>query len=578
MLARALSDVEVGFYIDVGAQDPDEGSVTKHFYDRGWKGLNFEPSENYHARLSTARPRDLTLRCALGDRAGSVTFYELADTGLSTIIEAVTESFPGSRIEHTVPMMTLDGACAAYGIDTVHFLKIDVEGAEELVLRGTRFETVRPWIVVVEATRPNSTEPHYAHWEPLLTERNYRFVYADGLNRFYLAEEQAHRAAAFALPPNYFDGFVLAGEARALDNLNHHLGIIDRLGEQVSSQQEVLESQVSHLGEINRRAEAQHVEILRLIELLDAATEREKAGIAHHVGLLDAAAEREKAGIAHHVGLLDAAAEREKTAIAHHVGLLQEASERAETQHVEILRLVSLIDAAAEREKAGLAHHVGLLQQAAEHSERQHIEIERLVDLLQKAAERADVQQTEVLRLADALAAERQTSAQQTEALRKAESQANAQQAKALREAESQASALAGALAEIERRDRQLAELGALAIRQSRQIAFRDDKISWITQDRDRFRARYKRTIASLSWRVTRPLRWGQKRSPVYEAPLPGAVSELAGTTEPTAAIIETPQETDSGPSPTIATLPEPLDLPEPARWFVTALQPLPKT
>lgn len=560
MLARALSDVEVGFYIDVGAQDPDEGSVTKHFYDRGWKGLNFEPSENYHARFSTARPRDLTLRCALGDRAGSVTFYELADTGLSTIIEAVTESFTGSRIEHTVPMMTLDGACAAYGIDTVHFLKIDVEGAEELVLRGTRFETVRPWIVVVEATRPNSTEPHYEHWEPLLTERNYRFVYADGLNRFYLAEEQAHRAAAFALPPNYFDRFILAGEARALDNLDHHLGIIDRLGEQVSSQQEVLASQASHLGEINRRAEAQHVEILRLIELFDAATEREKAGIAHHVGLLDAATEREKAGI------------------AHHVGLLQEASERAETQHVEILRLVSLIDAAAEREKAGLAHHVGLLQQAAKHSERQHIEIKRLVDLLQKAAEQADAQQTEVLRLTDALAAERQISAQQAEALREAESQANARQDKALREAESQASALADALAKLQRRDRQLAEISALATRRSRQIAFRDDKISWITQDRDYFRARYERTIASLSWRVTRPLRWSRKRSPAYEASLPGTVFQLAGTTELAAALTETPQEVDSGPQPTIATLPEPLDLPEPARWFVTALQPLPKT
>ena len=485
MLARALGDVETGFYIDVGAQDPDEGSVTKHFYDRGWKGLNFEPSENYHARLSAARPRDLTLRCALGDSPGSVTFYELADTGLSTIIETVTESFSGPRIEHTVPMMTLDGACAAYGISTVHFLKIDVEGAEELVLRGTRFETVRPWIVVVEATRPNSVEPHYEHWEPLLTERGYRFVYADGLNRFYLAEEEAHRAAAFALPPNYFDGFVLAGEARAQDNLAHHLGIIDRLGEQVASQQAVLESQANHLGAINHRAEAQHIEILRLVGLLDAATEREKAGIDHHIDLL------------------------------------QQASGRAEAQHIEILRLVGLLDAAAERERAGIEHHV---------------------DLLQRAAERVDAQHAEILRLADALAAERQTSARQAEVMRDAESQAR-----------------------------------TLAARQSRQIAFRDEKISWIIQDRDRFRALYKRTVASLSWRVTRPLRWGRKRSTVREAPVSGAGFELTGTTGLAAALTKMSQGDDSGQQPTAATLPEPLDLPEPARWFVTALQPLSK-
>lgn len=503
MLARALSDVEAGFYIDVGAQDPEDGSVTKHFYDQGWSGLNFEPSETYHARLSAERPRDLTLRCAVGDRPGNVTFYELADTGLSTIIEAVSEDFSGSRTEHTVPMTTLDGACTAYGVTTVHFLKIDVEGAEELVLRGTRFEAVRPWIVVVEATRPNSTEPHFAHWEPLLTERGYQFVYADGLNRFYLADEQAHRASAFAVPPNYCDGFVLAGEARAQDNLRHHIAIIDRLGEQIASQQTVLESQASHLAEINRRAEGQHAEILRLVALLDAAAEREKAGTAHHVGLI------------------------------------QEAAERAEAQHAEITRLIGLLDDAAEREKAGTAHHVGLIQEAAERAEAQHAEITRL------SVEHAT---------------EQQVRARQDEALRGAQG-----------EVERQASALAHAAAELGRRDRQLADLSALATRQSRQIAFRDDKIAWLTQDRDRFRARYERTVSSLSWRITGPLRWGRPRpNPSGQvapaAPLPVATEPRpVGVDAPEAATVLVAEPVTSLET---ASLPVPEDLPEPARWL----------
>ena len=280
MLARALKGVETGFYIDVGAQDPDEDSVTKHFYDRGWHGLNFEPTATFHARMEAARPRDICLRCAVGAEIGTVTLYEAQDTGLSTIVEAVSDAAPNAHTLQTVPMTTLDAACAEHGIETVHFLKIDVEGAEDLVLRGIGFEVVRPWIVVVEATRPNSPEPYYAHWEPLLTERGYRFVYADGLNRFYLADEHAALSEHFRYPPNHFDHFIRASEARAEEraaaraaaNITHHLAIIDRMAAEIAGQQTALEQHAVRLETMNNHVAEQHDEILRLVGLLEAAT------------------------------------------------------------------------------------------------------------------------------------------------------------------------------------------------------------------------------------------------------------------------------------------------------------------
>src|SRR5215470_12416094 len=42
MLWRALKHIDQGFYIDVGANDPDIDSVTKAFYERGWRGINVE--------------------------------------------------------------------------------------------------------------------------------------------------------------------------------------------------------------------------------------------------------------------------------------------------------------------------------------------------------------------------------------------------------------------------------------------------------------------------------------------------------------------------------------------------------
>jgi hypothetical protein len=51
LLWRALHDVEDGFYLDVGAQDPSYDSVTRAFYDRGWRGINIEPATGYFEKL-----------------------------------------------------------------------------------------------------------------------------------------------------------------------------------------------------------------------------------------------------------------------------------------------------------------------------------------------------------------------------------------------------------------------------------------------------------------------------------------------------------------------------------------------
>src|SRR4051795_10637609 len=67
MLARALGNICNGFYVDVGAWDPNIETVTRHFYEMGWRGINVEPAPAYHAMLETARPRDINLRIAAGE-------------------------------------------------------------------------------------------------------------------------------------------------------------------------------------------------------------------------------------------------------------------------------------------------------------------------------------------------------------------------------------------------------------------------------------------------------------------------------------------------------------------------------
>lgn len=224
MLWRALKHVECGFYIDVGAAWPDEHSVTKAFYDRGWSGINIEPNPRFYRQLEESRPKDKNLQLAVGGREHVCTMHFVGNTGLSTLDEAIAEKHHEAGWDfdrEEVQVTTLASIWQQHVPDgqEVHFLKVDVEGFEEAALRGNDWTRYRPWIVVVEATLPMSREESYESWESILLDANYRFAYADGLNRFYVANEHREHLSAFKYPPNVFDDFVLIrqqdNEARA---------------------------------------------------------------------------------------------------------------------------------------------------------------------------------------------------------------------------------------------------------------------------------------------------------------------------------------------------------------------------
>lgn len=220
VLHRALADVKNGFYIDVGAQHPVEDSVTKAFYDEGWRGINIEPVTEWFEKLAEDRKEDVNLQVAVGAREGEVDFYEVTGTGLSTMIEANAvmhlENSAYKVIKRKVPVRTLRGICREYACEEVHFLKIDVEGAERLVLEGLDFKELKPWIVVVEATVPTTTDDRFEEWEPLLTDAGYAFAYFDGLNRFYVSNEHRELLEKLSVPPNVFDEIVMSGTATSM--------------------------------------------------------------------------------------------------------------------------------------------------------------------------------------------------------------------------------------------------------------------------------------------------------------------------------------------------------------------------
>ena len=228
LLWRALGHVQHGCYIDVGAHDPRRESVSRGFYERGWRGVHFEPNPVYAEKIRQDRPDEVVHEVALSDTKGGVRFIVTLASGLSTGAVEYADAYRKSgqvAEERDVRATTLKEACGPLAGRDVHWMKIDVEGMEEQVLRGWNARSLRPWIVVVEATRPGSNEPTHDAWEQLLVDADYRFAFFDGLNRFYVAAERPELAAAFAAPVNIHD---LAGGCEIADSSPFVAGAVGR--------------------------------------------------------------------------------------------------------------------------------------------------------------------------------------------------------------------------------------------------------------------------------------------------------------------------------------------------------------
>ena len=285
ILWRALGDVPSGFYIDIGAQHPVADSVSKAFYDAGWRGLHVEPNAHYAELLRQSRPDETVIQAAVAEHAGVIPFYEIASTGLSTVnqpVAAAQRDRGYDVVELPVAGVTLDQLFSQVGQRDIHWMKLDIEGGELDALRGWCESSARPWVLVIESTYPNSQVETHAAWEPLVLAKGYAFVQWDGLNRFYLHETRADRRERFGLGPCYWDDFRLPASAWPVQDVReaheHALaGLRASLAADASRARSVLERERSALRGI---IEAQRTHAALLAQRLHRNDARDQQHVA----------------------------------------------------------------------------------------------------------------------------------------------------------------------------------------------------------------------------------------------------------------------------------------------------------
>jgi len=144
-----------GIFVEVGAWDGVDLSNTVFFErNRDWTGLAIEPlPDRYNALVKNRTCK--TLNVAISDTEGEAEF--LSVSGPTSMLSGLVDSYDPRHVNRInreatqlgatktvirVPTRRLDSIFREYGLTRIHYLSIDVEGAEFACLRSIDFNAV----------------------------------------------------------------------------------------------------------------------------------------------------------------------------------------------------------------------------------------------------------------------------------------------------------------------------------------------------------------------------------------------------------------------------------------------------
>jgi FkbM family methyltransferase len=174
-----------GYFVEVGANHPTEGSQTWHLEQTGWTGVLVEPQPDLAAFLVTSRKaRVFATACSSPDNAGQSLPFHV--DGPRSALDPDRMS-PGAQAAYVivVPTRTLDSILEEAGAPApIDLLSIDVEGHETEVLRGFDFARWQPLLILVEDHVNNLRTHRY------LKRSGYRLIRRLGHNGWYVPGDE----------------------------------------------------------------------------------------------------------------------------------------------------------------------------------------------------------------------------------------------------------------------------------------------------------------------------------------------------------------------------------------------------
>lgn len=175
-----------GIFVDVGAHDGVNINNTLYFEkEHQWTGINIEPIQEVYDKLVEQRPNCINLNCAVCNYDGETEFY--CNTGYTEMISGIKDNFDPRHFDRLtaeneahgsntqiikVPTKRLETIFDEHYINHVHYLSIDVEGAEFEVIKSICFDKVFIDIIDFENNYEDVSVPIIEYLE----ERDYTML------------------------------------------------------------------------------------------------------------------------------------------------------------------------------------------------------------------------------------------------------------------------------------------------------------------------------------------------------------------------------------------------------------------
>jgi FkbM family methyltransferase len=188
LVRQFFGGAKSGFFVEVGANRPRQGSQTWHLEQLGWSGVLIEPQPNLAGELSRLRSAKVfAFACSSPENAGRRMHLHVAGALSSLDRDRMA---PGAEPERVieVPVRTLDDILMEAGTPAkFDFLSVDVEGHELEVLYGFDFAHWQPRLLLLEDHVGNLAKHRF------LGAAGYRLIRRCQNNGWYVPR---HRAVA----------------------------------------------------------------------------------------------------------------------------------------------------------------------------------------------------------------------------------------------------------------------------------------------------------------------------------------------------------------------------------------------
>ena len=171
-----------GYFVDVGALHPINGSLTYNLSKKGWQGLNIDLLRDNLILFNFFRKKDKNINLAISKNKGVINAYIFErGSGVNTTnkkwADKWKKKFGKNYSILKIKKNSLNNVFSSYKVNKkFELLNIDVEGHEIDVLKGINFKNIRPKIITIEIHVKKTEQIFKTEIYKLLKKNNYELI------------------------------------------------------------------------------------------------------------------------------------------------------------------------------------------------------------------------------------------------------------------------------------------------------------------------------------------------------------------------------------------------------------------